>query len=442
MSASPASVDSSVEQALSVAVAALEGGRPQAALAPLRQALARAPEDPRLWYDLGLTLQRLERFSEAAWALRRAIQHGGDGHRVWTALGQSLAALGAFPAARACFTEAISRADDALAFFHLAHCQRFRRPPPYLGRLRRLAESSRHPPRVRSLAAFALGKLFDDLAAPARAFPWFRLGNRLQGPAYDEAGHARYDAACRRAGVAGGAVAGHRPLVLLVGMPRSGSTLLARCLARHPRIRSLGERPWLRQALESHGYPWRWHEVGAGARQAAARAYLRRLPAGGGWVLDKSLMNGFHLGAVGTLLPQAKVILCRRHPLDVGLSCFFQRFEGHAYSRDLHHLGRFMGRYLGLLAHWQAQLGSARVLEVHYEALVRAPERTLRRVLDFLDLPWEAACLDPAGGEEAVTTASQWQVRQGWYEHAIGRWRRYRPWLAPLAQALEANAQR
>ena len=430
---------------LYLGIAHLERDAPEAALPHFFRFLDRDPTHAPARYNLGLCLKQLDRHWEAAQHFRLAIGHGGDHPDVWIALGQSLSALGQKAAAIACFERTLALAPDhAEAFFQLAKIQRHPRAPAYLDHLQALVGNAARPTQARARMAFALGKILDDLGRFEAAFQAYELGNCLLGPSYDEAAHARYDTALRAAcpdPVSPLPGAPERPVLLVVGMPRSGTTLLERFLTRHPAVVSVGESPWLRETLESIGnFPADWGRLSTEERLAAGQRYLTQLPAAPQWVLDKTPLNGFFAGLAGQVLAGAKVIFCRRDPMDVGLSCFFQCFtHGHEYSRDLYHLGRFMRRYLDLLDYWRARLPLDRWLTVDYEDLVTAPEPTLRRVLDFLGLPWDPACLDHLGGEGAVTTASQWQVRQPLYTHSIGRWRRYAPWLGPLAAGLSGR---
>jgi len=146
--------------------------------------------------------------------------------------------------------------------------------------------------------------------------------------------------------------------------------------------------------------------------------------------------NVLKLGLIGTLFPNARVIFCTRDPRDTCLSCFFQFFpHGNPYSYDLEQIGQRHVQIQRLMAHWHAVL-PLRMLEANYEALVQDQERQTRRLIDFLGLPWDPACLAFHRTERAVLTASAWQVRQPLYDRAIGRWKHYRGHLGRLNAAL------
>jgi hypothetical protein len=148
--------------------------------------------------------------------------------------------------------------------------------------------------------------------------------------------------------------------------------------------------------------------------------------------------NFEYLGLAQLMLPGARVIHCVRDPLDCGLSCFFQHFFGNgvAFSYDLGHIGAYMAEYQRIMDHWRSVL-SLPMFELRYESLVSEPEATIRRLLAFLDLPWDPACLDFHQSARQVRTASFEQVRRPLYQSSVGRHRAYERWLGPLRESLE-----
>jgi hypothetical protein len=163
---------------------------------------------------------------------------------------------------------------------------------------------------------------------------------------------------------------------------------------------------------------------------------LRRVSARASRVSDKLPGNFLYLGLIAVLFPRARVVHCRRDPLDTCLSIFFQNFgAGHPYSHDLAELGQYFRQYERLMEHWRSVL-PVPMLEVWYEELVAEPEETTRRLLAHCALEWDPACLRFHESQRSVHTASHWQVRQPIYRTSAGRWRRYEPWLGPLKQAM------
>jgi hypothetical protein len=176
----------------------------------------------------------------------------------------------------------------------------------------------------------------------------------------------------------------------------------------------------------------------------AGRAYVRRLAAlaqGRSRVIDKTLSNFRYLGLISPMLPNARIIACRRDPLDTGLSCYAKNFTDQVpFAYELAELGRYQRAHDGLMAHWRAVLPAARFHEVDYEALVADLEGEARALVAFCGLDWDAACLRFHETRRTVRTASLNQVRQPLFRSSVGRWRPYAGRLAPLIRALEIEA--
>jgi len=236
-------------------------------------------------------------------------------------------------------------------------------------------------------------------------------------------------------------------------MPRSGTTLVERILGAHPQAAGLGERDelqalgrWLRPSLEA-GTPLE-RLLREPAVEEAARAALARLRAAGGGapvLVDKMPTNFWWLGLAALLFPRARVVHLRRHPLDNVLACHLQYLSGaHGYSGRLEDAALYHRDHLRLMAHWRLA-AALPILELRYEELVERPEEQVRRLLAFLELPWDARCLRFHEGRGLARTASYDQVRQPLHREAVGRWRRYRELLPPevlahLAPYLDAAA--
>ena len=257
---------------------------------------------------------------------------------------------------------------------------------------------------------------------------------------------ARYDAARLHRGPRS-ATPDRRP-VFIVGLPRSGTTLTEQILAAHPQVHGGGERNDLHQAilrlagtaLEAASVR-RLATLDAAALSATAATYLAGLDAlapAATLITDKMPSNALFLGFIATLLPGARVILCRRDPRDVGLSIFQRRFFGyHPYAHDLADLGWYMGRHEHLMRHWLDVLPIP-LLEVELSDWVRDFSGTLYRLLAFLDLPYHPACEQYHTQTRRVRTASAAQVQQRINARGLGRWRNYAPQLGPMLAELAA----
>ena len=273
------------------------------------------------------------------------------------------------------------------------------------------------------------------------AFAEYREANELSkrtGLRYDAAGTSRRVdeiIAASAAGVARSASPGspsQRP-VLIVGMPRSGTSLAEQILASHPDVFGAGELPFWDGAAAAR-------EAGAPLEPLAARylALLEGLAPGSARVVDKMPPNFMHLALFLAAFPQGRIIHMRRHPIDTCLSIYFQYFQSsHAFANDFESLAHYYRQYARLTDHWRRVLPAERFLEVSYEALTADQELWSRRMLAFLGLPWDARCLDFHQTERTVITASKWQVRQKIHSGSTGRWRNYEAFVAPLLPLLD-----
>ncbi len=300
---------------------------------------------------------------------------------------------------------------------------------------------------------FAMGKAMEDVGQYGESFCAYEEGNRLhytQHP-YDEAGADQFLEATRNffsSSLFEAFAAATSPLptvpderipVFIVGMPRSGSTLIEQVLASHPAIFGAGElttlnsvigkaEALLRAAPESPASLTALRELGREyLEQIAALSPESRL------IINKMPGNYRYLGLIHLMLPNAKIIHSMRNPMDVSFSCFTQNFfVGHAYTYDLGAMGRQYLRYVESMRHWHGVLPAGWILDSRYEDMVAEPEREARRMLEYLGLPWDAACLGFHEHKRAVHTASVAQVRKPIYSGSVARWKRYEDHLAPL----------
>jgi len=305
---------------------------------------------------------------------------------------------------------------------------------------------------------FALGKALEDLGEPERAFAHYAEGNRLRRSviAYDpkemDDHVGRSIALFSPAFFAGRSGAGcpEPDPIFILGMPRSGSTLLEQILASHPDIEGTMELPDIpalarkvggrKLRSEAGTYPERLADLSPGELRALGEEYLERTRiqrrTGRPFFIDKMPNNWAHVGFIHLILPNARIVDARRHPLACGFSNFKQHFaRGQGFSYDLAELGRYYSGYVRLMAHFDSVL-PGRVHRVIHERLVDEPEAEVRRLLDHLGLPFDPACLRFHENERAVRTASSEQVRRPINREGLDQWRAFEPWLGPLKDAL------
>jgi len=425
---------------------------PERARALLERLVALAPRDVAAWNLLGMVQCDADAVEAGVASLRRALALEPRAPDIMNNLGVALAYAGRAEEARAAFEDALTVAPDyARGWENLAHSRRFTEADRgRLGHMRALL--ARAAPRGRDAVClhFALGKALDDLDEPEGAFAHYREGNDLMAASapYEPQAHdaliERIVATCDHAFVARcRALTGSsaRP-VLVVGMPRSGTTLVEQILGQGEGMHAAGELRVVEHAVarlaRDTGHPFPEALATASDTALAALAcdlaagFARATPAGAVRVIDKMPANYLLLGLVHALLPEATLVHCRRDPRDTGLSLYFQHFAtGQEFSYSLEHIASRYRAYRRLMAHWRALLGE-RLVEVDYDALVRRPEEESRTLFRDAGLAWRAECLSPPRGGQVVRTASFWQVRRPISAASSGRWRRYAAWLGPL----------
>jgi hypothetical protein len=301
--------------------------------------------------------------------------------------------------------------------------------------------------RDRMLLHFALGKSHMDAGNADAALLHWCDGNRMKRAIVDydpEAATRRMASiAARPLQVAadGNACAERRSdlPVFVVGMPRSGSTLIEQILASHPQVHGAGELVQLRALFEAD-LPQAPDPAASSAElriAAEALGKLRRFSAQASRIIDKDLANFLHLGVIHRIFPRARIIHCRRDPLDTCFSAYTKLFVGNlGFTYDLGELGRYYRSYHALMAHWRRVLPGSVFLEIDYETLVSEPEDETRRMLDFLELPWNDSCLRFFDTGRTVGTSSFAQVRRPLYRSSIGRAHPLARHLQPLLEAL------
>jgi hypothetical protein len=301
---------------------------------------------------------------------------------------------------------------------------------------------------------YALGKALEDRKDYGGAFENYAQGAALRrrGLAYDpDAVSAAMAASAQlynkdffaaRNGV--GSASGEP--IFIVGLPRSGSTLIEQILASHSAVEGtmeLREMDFLAASVRTQTgmpYPGAVGALPYARFQDLGEAYLRATKVhrklGRSFFIDKMPNNFQHIGLIQLILPNAKIIDARRHPLGACFSAFKQHFaQGQGFSYDLGDLGRYYRDYVDLMAHFDAVL-PGRIHRVIYEDLVEDTEAEIRRLLDFCGLPFEPACLKFYETKRAVRTVSSEQVRRPIFREGLDHWRHFQPWLGPLEDAL------
>jgi tetratricopeptide (TPR) repeat protein len=385
--------------------------------------------------------------------------------RAWVVYGNLMREIGDQPRSIESFRRAlVVQPSFGEAYWALANLKTFRFATSDVESMQGQLASDSIADSSRIHFEFALGKALEDAGNFAASFEHYSRGAALQRAtlAYDADATSdfvqRANAMFKPQFFADRAAWGspRRDPIFIVGLPRSGSTLLEQILASHSQVegtRELPDVPAIVEELAAHDtpggelrYPEPIAALSRGQIEAIAARYLAdtqvRRPLGRPRFVDKMLGNFSHIGLVHLMFPHATIIDARRHPLGCGFSCYKQLFaQGMNYSYDLGELGRYYKDYAELMAHIDAVL-PGRVYRVYYEQMVADPEREVRRLLDRCGLEFEPQCLRFYENPRAVQTISSEQVRRPIYSDAVDHWRHYQAWLGPLRDAMGEVCER
>jgi tetratricopeptide (TPR) repeat protein len=354
--------------------------------------------------------------------------------------------------------EALQLAPGFVApYVSLAMCGHYRDlSHPHIDLIKnRLAKGNLHP-IARTNLHFALGASYEKLSLWDEAFAQFKAGNDItwkrvqelvsikERTEYSDQQMQTFDADFLESMRAGGDERSGESLIFIVGMPRSGSTLTEQILASHPEVFAGGERQDLSLAIEdicaelNEPYPACIRRLDREAIGNIGKRYLERVAElfdGHARFVDKMLFNYMEIGLIATIFPKAKVIHCRRDPLDSCVSSYCKNLVSCHYTHDLRTLGLVYRQYERLMAYWHSVL-PGRILDVQYEEMATDPEAQIRRLLEYCELPWHPGCLTPHQTKRPVNTASAGQVNSPINTRSIGRWKNYEKHLGPLIDAL------
>lgn len=439
---------------INLANALLQKHEPAQAKVHLRKALKLAPGDLAATCFLAKAHASEGKEHEAKRLYEDVLARFPDHQQATFGYADVLVSLGELETARTLYRRALGW-DGArgLALAGLAACEKLPPDAPEAKEIeRRLTEPGLSAPEYLGLR-YAAGRIADDAGRPDDAFRHFNEAKKLSGAQFDMEAHGARLSALKSlftptffAARKDNGDHSERP-VFVVGMPRSGTTLTEQIISMHPLVAGAGELGKITRIDSSLGfdragkeYAKRVSALSPAQTRSLAKGYLADLDAVSGSarrVVDKMPHNFLHLGLIALLFPAAKIIHCRRHPLDNCVSLVTTQMDQalHPYTADLATLGAYYREYAALMEHWQGALPLP-MLESSYEALIEDVESGARRLIDFIGLEWDPACLAFHQSDQPIHTASRVQVRQPLYQTSVGRWRRYEQHLGPLKAAL------
>jgi tetratricopeptide (TPR) repeat protein len=402
--------------------------------------------------NLATVLGKMGDLEQAASVWRHVMKNAPDDAKVKSSLGAILLEQGHIDDSITYLRDSIRINPDSIRpYIPLAEIGSIKLTQDEMTKLEELAHSETLPQSERADALFALATCRDRAGEYDQAFGYFAEGNRLKTSSFNSPKHEEYIndlihvfdtpffSSCQQGSDS------QRP-VFVVGMPRSGTTLTEQILASHPNIHGVGERDEMRDLKNSIANRISSSQRFPMAVKGLTEEHLK-LFADEALSLDQDLPDSIHrvvnklpgnfqsLGLISMLFPKARVIHCRRNALDTCLSCFFQNFVSLDYSFSLDHLADVYLRYRRLAEHWQRVLPLS-VFNVDYEEMTASPESLIRRMVEFVELPWNDKCLSHQKNKTTVRTASKWQVRQPIHTRSVNRWRNYEQHIGGLIERI------
>ncbi len=423
-----------------------------------QEILTMSPENARVWNSLGSAYFQLDSIEKAKQAYQKAIEFDPDHPEYRNNIGLAHASLGEKENAESNYRSAISLNEGYIeAHRNLIAMRKFKSlDDPDVNTLEKLWARDDNTDQGRCKLAFALGKIYDDCGLYDQAFDSYDLGNELKSKEIDMDfsqyfGHIDriIDVLNQPPRLTSDVLVDRPRPIFVLGMSRSGTTLVEQIISRHPEVTGCGELPCIERAIgrleKNYGdmrvYPDDFPGLPLDAYNEETREYLdwvaRLHEMSTACFTDKMPFNFVHIWLIKVLFPEASIIHCHRHPLDVILSNYFQLFGSEInYVYDLDVLSNYYIRHYRLMQHWHRVFPEG-IYKVQYEALVADNENQTRLLIEGAGLDWDDACLDSRRSDTAVRTASIWQVRQGIYTSSKERWRNYEKHLAPAVEILQ-----
>ncbi|MCG8637473.1 MAG: tetratricopeptide repeat protein [Desulfobacterales bacterium] len=437
-----------------------DAGQLEKAVEAFNKAIGLKPDFAEAYNNLGNVYGELNLSQKAVQSFEKAVSINPGYHEPVCNLGVELRKLGLVDEAVRCFEKSLALKPDYVeAMVHLVRSVTYDECDDTIAGMEALYSRTSLPDGQKVLLGFSLGKVFEDLNNFEKAFAYINEANRLKRSSYaysidedreririitDSFDTSFFDAYRQ---------CGHHDStpVFILGMPRSGTSLLEQILASHSMVFGAGELKdfsiaanrieWVHSENRKKGYiPIR----GKSGFEAAGVEYINRirtLSTDAKFITDKMPHNFLNIGLIKACLPDARIIHCIREPMDTCFSIFKNDFSekgSHRYACSQEELGEYYRLYTGLMSHWRDVLPGS-VYDVRYEDLVSDLEGQSRALLEFIGLPWEKGCLDFHKTRRRVSTASAVQVRRPVYRDSIGLWKRYEQYLEPLMSRLSSS---
>ncbi len=448
------------EEVLRLALSLKEGVNDHFGVIDLaNELLKRNPRDAALWNSLGGAFYHLDLVDKARSSYEKALSLNPDNHAFLNNLGMVFSSLGDKANAEKHYREALAiNPEHAEAHKNLVGMKRYESiDDPDVKAIEEIWNRGGLDDTSTINLSFALGKVYDDCGLYDKAFDTYTIGNDLKFKEYSidlDKYFAHIDRVSTVFTSPPGTVVTEsfefQPIFVL-GMPRSGTTLVEQIISRHSSVTGCGELPGIeraigrleRSAAVARVYPDDFLDIPAGQFAAESRQYISSIreihPLDTAYFTDKMPFNFVHIWLLKALFPDSPIVNCQRHPLDVILSNYFQTYGSDvSFVYNLEALSFYYVRYHELMIHWRNLFGR-QITDIRYEDLVTDNENQVRALIEAIGLPWEDSCLNRQESTRAVRTACIWQVRQGIYTRSKERWRNYQEKLRPVISILREH---
>lgn len=417
------------------------------------------PQSCEAFMVLGQLKHDIDQYDEAVALLEKAVSCDPENAEARNFYGVTLKSMGRLDEAREQILKSIDLDDKMFgAYANLNDLVTFTKDDPLFKKIEAFLTSVTDQNAARNLPLhFAYAAALDDIGEPQRALKHYISGGQIKRSQLNYVEEETFAFFDKIIEAFPASVFLDRPYqgnlseqpVFIVGMPRSGSTLVEQILSSHPGVHGAGEVKYLSREIRVlrdrfpslSSYPELLCEVKDSQFELLAGGYLRHIAGGSNGaarVTDKLLTNYFFVGLINLLFPNAKIINTQRNPVDNCLSAFTKLFKDDMpHSYDLGELGRYYLKYEKLMSHWGKVLPTGKLMTIHYEDVVNDTEKLARSLVEFIGLPWDPVCLKFHDSDRPVKTASVAQIRKPIYKDAINRWVKYGPGLQPLLDALD-----
>ncbi|MBF0445635.1 MAG: sulfotransferase [Magnetococcales bacterium] len=430
-------------------------GKLDVAISCLKLAISIKPEYAFAHYIMGNALTEKHQPQAAVASYQKAIEVQTDYASAYNNMGNALLSQGEMVAAAKCYQKAIDhKADFSTAYFNLSEAKEFTHISQTQAMTNLLKKESDTMGKI--ALNFALGKAMADLGLDSEAFAYYITGNELMRTTINfdlakttdefKSYISQFNNEFFFQRKTGGCL--DKTPIFILGMPRSGSTLIEQILSSHPKVYGGGEQLFLKEVLFENvtdnldKLPQAIADMPIKSAEKLGQAYISKLcelAPESQFITDKMPNNFIYIGIIKTILPNAKIIHSVRSPTDTCLSIFQKKFSGvHNYAYDLTELGEYYNLYADLMDHWREVLPNT-ILDIAYEDLTKNQESQSKRILNYCNLEWNDNCLNFHQTNRNINTASNNQVRKPMYRSSVGRWHRFEAQLQPLIKALDGG---